>query len=61
MFKNPIMVVIYFVVLVTISWQLTVFALLLLPIAGGLIGYIGKTLKRSRCSDRHRQAKCSAR
>lgn len=46
MFKNPIMVVIYFVVLVTISWQLTVFALLLLPIAGGLIGYIGKTLKK---------------
>ncbi|MBQ3896691.1 MAG: ABC transporter ATP-binding protein, partial [Paludibacteraceae bacterium] len=46
MFKNPIMVVIYFVVLITISWQLTVFALLLLPIAGGLIGYIGKTLKK---------------
>ncbi|MBQ7747938.1 MAG: ABC transporter ATP-binding protein, partial [Paludibacteraceae bacterium] len=46
MFKNPIMVVIYFIVLVTISWQLTVFALLLLPIAGGLIGYIGKTLKK---------------
>ncbi|MBO6006222.1 MAG: ABC transporter ATP-binding protein [Paludibacteraceae bacterium] len=46
MFKNPIMVTVYFIVLITISWQLTVFALLLLPVAGGLIGYIGKTLKK---------------
>ncbi len=46
MFKNPIMVIIYFSVLLSISWQLTLFVLLMLPIAGGLIGYVGKTLKK---------------
>ncbi|MBP5306823.1 MAG: ABC transporter ATP-binding protein [Paludibacteraceae bacterium] len=46
MFKNPIMIIIYFAVLLSISWQLTVFVLVMLPIAGGLIGYIGKSLKK---------------
>ncbi|MBQ9591330.1 MAG: ABC transporter ATP-binding protein [Paludibacteraceae bacterium] len=46
MFKNPVMVIIYFAVLLAISWQMTLFVLLILPVAGGLIGYVGKTLKK---------------
>ena len=45
-FKNPIMIVIYLVVLFSMSWQLTIFVLILLPISGLLIGRIGKSLKR---------------
>jgi subfamily B ATP-binding cassette protein MsbA len=33
--------------MVIISWQLTLFIFILLPIAGTIIGYIGRTLKRS--------------
>ena len=45
-FKNPIMIIIYLVVLFTMSWKLTIFVLILLPISGLLIGRIGKSLKR---------------
>ncbi len=44
--KNPIMILIYFLVLVTMSWQLTLFVLILLPVGAGLIGKIGKSLKK---------------
>ena len=45
-FKNPIMILLYLIVLFTMSWRLTVFVLILLPISGLLIGRIGKSLKR---------------
>ena len=45
-FKNPIMIIIYLIVLFTMSWKLTIFVLILLPISGLLIGRIGKSLKR---------------
>ena len=45
-FKNPIMIFLYLVVLFTMSWRLTIFVLILLPISGLLIGRIGKSLKR---------------
>jgi ATP-binding cassette subfamily B protein/subfamily B ATP-binding cassette protein MsbA len=45
-FKNPIMIILYLVVLFTMSWRLTIFVLILLPISGLLIGRIGKSLKR---------------
>ncbi len=44
--KNPIMIIIYFIVLIVMSWQLTLFVLILLPVGAGLIGKIGKSLKR---------------
>ena len=47
LFKDPIMIIVYLVTLFTISWQLTLFVLLLLPIAGFLIGRIGRSLKRA--------------
>lgn len=45
-FKNPIMILLYLIVLFTMSWRLTIFVLILLPISGLLIGRIGKSLKR---------------
>ena len=45
-FRDPIMILIYLVTLFCISWQLTLFVLILLPVAGGLIGYIGRKLKQ---------------
>jgi subfamily B ATP-binding cassette protein MsbA len=45
-FKNPVMILIYLGVMFTMSWQLTLVVLLLLPFSGYLIGKIGKSLKR---------------
>lgn len=44
--KNPVIILIYLIVLFTMSWQLTLFVLLLLPVSGWLIGRIGRSLKR---------------
>lgn len=46
LFKNPIMIIIYLTGMILISWELTVFVLILLPIAGYLMGQVGKKLKR---------------
>ncbi len=46
LFKDPIMLLIYLITLFCISWQLTLFVLVLLPVAGLLIGRIGRSLKR---------------
>jgi ATP-binding cassette subfamily B protein/subfamily B ATP-binding cassette protein MsbA len=46
LFKNPIMICIYFVSMLVISWQLTLFVLVLLPLAGYVMGLTGRTLKR---------------
>lgn len=44
--KNPILIFIYMIALFFISWQLTLFVIVVLPIAGGLMGIVGKRLKR---------------
>ncbi len=44
--KNPILIVVYLASMIVMSWQLTVFALVLLPVAGVLIGRVGKSLKK---------------
>ena len=46
MFKNPIMIIVCLTTMIIISWQLTVFVLILLPIAGTIMGRVGKKLKR---------------
>jgi ATP-binding cassette, subfamily B, bacterial MsbA len=46
-FKNPLMIVIYLGVMFLMSWELTLFVLVLLPISGWLIGIIGKNLRKS--------------
>ena len=46
MFKNPIMILACLVMMIVISWELTLFVLILLPIAGWVMGSVGKRLKR---------------
>ncbi len=46
-FKNPIIIVITIIAMVFMSWQLTLFVFILFPIAGAIIGFIGKSLKKS--------------
>ena len=44
--KNPILIIAYFGTLIAISWQLTLFTLLVLPGMGWVMGTVGKKLKR---------------
>ena len=46
LFKNPILIFLYLVAMLVISWQLTIFVIILLPVAGYVMGKVGKTLKR---------------
>ncbi|MBR6282696.1 MAG: ABC transporter ATP-binding protein [Muribaculaceae bacterium] len=46
MFKNPIMIIACLGMMIALSWQLTVFVLVLLPVAGVIMGRVGKRLKR---------------
>lgn len=43
--KNPILLTCYFGVLIYVSWQLTVFTIIVLPLMGWLMGRIGRKLK----------------
>ncbi len=45
-FKDPIMILIYLLTLFFLSWQLTLFVLLLFPTMGWAIGQVGKNLKK---------------
>ena len=47
MFKNPIMIVVCLAMMLFVSWQLTLFVFILLPIAGFIMGRVGKYLKRA--------------
>ncbi len=44
--KNPLAIVIYLAVLIAVSWQLSLFVLVMLPLAGLLMGVVGKNLKK---------------
>ncbi|MBP5486561.1 MAG: ABC transporter ATP-binding protein [Bacteroidales bacterium] len=44
--KNPILILIYFVALVFISWQMTAFTILFAPLMIWVMGVIGRNLKR---------------
>lgn len=46
LFKNPILIVAYFATLVVISWQLTLFTVLFVPIFGWFMGFVGRKLKQ---------------
>lgn len=45
MFKNPILIITYFITLLVISWQLTLFTLVFVPVMGFIMGRIGRKLK----------------
>ncbi len=44
--KNPILIIFYFGTLLFISWQLTLFTIIFVPVMGWIMGAIGKQLKR---------------
>lgn len=43
--KNPILLICYFGVLIYVSWQLTLFTIVVLPLMGWMMGRIGRKLK----------------
>ena len=45
MFKNPILIISYFTTLIVISWQLTLFSVIIIPLIGWFMGWIGRKLK----------------
>lgn len=56
LFKDPIMILVYLITMFVISWQLTLFVLLLMPIAIFLIGRIGRSLKRASTKGQEQNA-----
>ena len=46
LFKNPILIISYFTALLFISWQLTLFTLVFVPVFGWFMGFVGRKLKR---------------
>ncbi|MDE5607833.1 MAG: ABC transporter ATP-binding protein/permease [Muribaculaceae bacterium] len=44
-FKNPVMILVCLGMMLAISWQMTLFVFILLPVAGYIMGKIGKKLK----------------
>ena len=46
LFKNPILIFFYFAALIFISWQLTLFTLIIVPVMGWFMGYVGRRLKQ---------------
>ncbi len=46
LFRNPIQIIVFLAVMIFMSWRLTIFVLILLPISGFIIGKVGKSLKK---------------
>ncbi len=46
LFKNPVMIIVCLATMIMISWQLTIFVMILLPLAGLVMGRVGRRLKR---------------
>lgn len=47
LFKNPVLVTAYFITLLVISWQLTLFTILFVPLFGWFMGLVGRKLKQN--------------
>ncbi len=45
LFKNPVLIVAYFTTLIIISWQLTLFTIVFVPVFGWFMGFVGRKLK----------------
>ncbi len=45
LFKNPVLIIAYFTTLTVISWELTLFTLVFVPVFGWFMGYVGRKLK----------------
>ena len=46
LFKNPILIVVYFSTLLFVSWQLTLFTIIFVPLFGWFMGLVGRRLKQ---------------
>lgn len=46
LFKNPVLIIAYFATLIFISWQLTLFTLIIVPVMGWIMGIVGRRLKQ---------------
>lgn len=46
LFKNPVLIVAYFGTMLFISWQLTAFTIVFVPVFGWFMGTVGRKLKR---------------
>ena len=46
LFKNPILIISYFIALLLISWQLTLFTIVFVPLFGWFMGFVGRKLKQ---------------
>ena len=46
LFKNPVLIVVYFATMLFISWQLTLFTIIFVPVFGWFMGVVGRKLKR---------------
>lgn len=44
--KNPVMIIVYIAIMLILSWKLTLFVLMVLPVAGFIMGKVGKSLKK---------------
>ena len=47
LFKNPVLIIAYFITLVVVSWQLPLFTLIFVPLFGWFMGYVGRRLKQN--------------
>lgn len=46
LFKNPVLIISYFVAMLFISWQLTLFTIVFVPVFGWFMGQVGRKLKQ---------------
>ena len=46
LFKNPILIIAYFIALLVFSWQLTLFTIIFVPVFGWFMGLVGRRLKQ---------------
>ncbi len=46
LFKNPVLIIFYFSTLLFVSWQLTLFTLIFVPVMGWIMGAVGRKLKQ---------------
>jgi len=46
-FRDPIKIIMYLGAMIFLSWQLTIFVFILLPVVGLLIGLVGKSLRKT--------------
>ncbi len=54
MVKYPILIIAYLATMITISWQLTLFVFITLPVIGALMGVVGRKLKQQNLRGQQR-------